>query len=834
MKRREKRFLLLKEKYEKTSRIDASISAGLSSSQVNDREENSLINKNVNKTDKSVGQIIAKNLFTFFNILLFAIAIILFWFGLFNQTTFLLAVLLNTAIGIFQEIKAKRTLEKMHLLDENTIKVIRDSKQVEIKSDSLVLDDVYTLSSGDQIPTDSILLSKQASVNESLLTGESKSVIKNKGDMLLAGSFISSGSCLLKVERIGDLNYIHSIQDKATAMKDNKSDLVKAMNKILKVITFIIVPLGIMLFISQYKTIEMQNIGMTNHLITKNAFSLTAGSLVGMIPMGMYLLITIALSKSVITLVKKKTLVNDLYSVERLARVDTLCLDKTGTLTDGSMRVDEVKLFDKSYDIERLMASYLSAFEDKNQTSIALLKRFNKEKSYQVSSFVPFSSDKKCSSVTFNSLGTFYLGAPEYVLKEIPIKLQEEIKKRQERGNRVLLLSKDDGENRSTICMITLIDHIREEAKDTIKWFIDNKVDIKIISGDDPKTCSYIADRCGIKNAERYVSLANKSDEEVISLLDEYTVFGRVTPEQKALIVKALKDKGRRVGMTGDGVNDILAMKNSDCSIAMANGSKACKSVAHIVLLDSNFASMPLAVSEGRKCVNNVSKSSSLYLMKTIFTMALTFSILVASLINISQGKSGVQYPFKPHNLIILSGFAIGLSSLFLALGKDDKPIVNNFVKKTFIRALPSSLLMLITIGINYLMAFRFTSSFFSYDSQEVTRSFLSMNALSVITVSLAMSFNSFLPFKPIKENYPKLIMFLIVLALSTLSLFISPYVPFVKDDNVSKFLFGFDFRYLSKNMSYILIAYAILSPIILYFLLKISDKICDKSKVKK
>lgn len=810
------------------------VSQGLTSEQVSLRKEQELTNKEKSKTGKTTWQIIYTNVFTYFNMLLLAIGIVLIVFGSYTQAFFLVIAFANTLIGIIQEMKAKKTLEKLKLVTDATCEVIRDSKPSAIKTTELVLDDIYRIKSGEQVPTDSILVDGNVEVNESLLTGESLPIKKQPGDKIYAGSYIVSGSSLCRADKIGDYNYISGIQNKAKEVNKPKSELVRSLNSVIKVIGLIIIPLGILTFITQWMKFDYIQDWWER---ASETISKTAGSMVGMIPSGMYLLTSIALANSVIELSKKNAMVQDLYSIEMLARVDSLCLDKTGTLTDGTMRVDEVVKIDNSYDLENLIGSYLNAFSDTNQTSIALSQRFPLKNTYRIIDTIPFSSTRKYSVVEFKNLGTFLLGAPEYLYKGRDRTILEYISSKQSSGYRVVMLCKSENpiqngtiKGRFTpVTIFTLEDHIRPEAPSTIQWFKDNGVNIKIISGDNPLTASEIAKKCGVPNAEKCISLEGLSNREVSQIVNEYSVFGRVTPEQKALIIKELKNQGHTVGMTGDGVNDILAMKTADCSVAMANGSSAARNVAHLVLLDSNFASMPLAVQEGRRCINNVQRSSALYLMKTIFTVVFTIVVLLTFL----NGGNGIAYPFSSNNLLIMESVCIGLTSIFLALQKNDQPISGHFLKNTFLRAVPAAICLIVAISINYIL--RYSGNFLELTGTtgEIEQAFTTFNSITMTIISLAMAYICFMPLTPIRKHWYRAMMFLTTFVLTMFAIFVLPFIPTFtgEGNNLSSSFIGIDFRQMNKIMWMTIIIYAASSSSALMALMNFFKGISERNE---
>lgn len=807
-------------------RYNPDAKTGLSATEVSERISSNLTNKDQNTNSISIGKIFAKNIFTFFNILEFIIFVTLLVFQLYTQTIFFAIIVINTVIGIFQEIKSKKTIDKLKLVNMQSVKVVREGKELQISSDDLVLDDIYLLKNGDQIPADAIILDGQIEVNESLLTGESLPIKKNKGDSILAGSFVVSGSATVKANKVSIYNYANGLQSKVKEYTKSGSELTRSLNIIIKVVSIIIVPLGIALFVIQWKNLVIKNPTYTTYQIAQLDIQKVAGSLIGMIPAGMYLLTSVALAVGAMSLAKKNTLVQDLYCIEMLARVNTLCLDKTGTLTDGTMKVNDMLLLNKKFEIDKVMGSFLASFKEANQTSLALADKFPLNNEYTPLKVLPFSSKRKLSAVTFkDNNGTYILGAPEYVYPEY---VEDEtiatyVKTMQKKGLRIILFALASKEllgedleiagKIKPIAIFALEDHIRDEAPKTIKWFLDNDVDIKIISGDDPLTASEIAKKCGVLNAEKCISLKGMSHKEIAEIVNVYTVFGRVSPDQKAFIIEKLKDNGRTVGMTGDGVNDILAMKSSDCSIAMANGSNAATNVAHLVLLDSNFASMPSIVKEGRRVINNIQRSSSLFLMKTIFVILFTLICICVQ----------IEYPFTTNNILMFEVIGIGLPSFFLALQPNDQIIRGHFIRNTLARAIPAALCLVFAISLNYIFKY---SNFLDmnldpkYDLYNVY-SFTSFNALTMSVIALVSVYSCCYPF-----NRYRSILFILLCGCMAIFTFALPYIPSITGPsagsvyerlnqvasfqtyNFSTQFTGIDFRFLNKTMWLILVIY--------------------------
>ena len=683
-----------KEEQVQVERFHPTAKEGLTSAQVDKRKETGHVNLVDTKNTKTYKTIILGNIFTFFNILCMLVAAALISVGAWGDCFFMVIVIANTGIGIVQEIKAKKTIEKISLVSSPTAVVIRDKFEAKIPVSEVVLDDIILFQTGKQICADCIVVEGSVEVNESLLTGESVSIKKNKGDILYSGSFVVGGKCYARVDKVGNDTYTSKLAMQAKQYKKPKSELMGTLNLIIKVIGIIIIPLAYLGFRANYL--------ISGELV--ETIRRTAVSTIGMIPSGMFLLTSMALAVGVIKLIKRRTLVQDLYSIEMLARTDVLCLDKTGTITDGTMKVNNViqlKL-DTKYTMEQLVGSMLTALDDNNQTSRALITHFGYSKELVAQKILPFNSTRKLSAVTFTTNETFVMGAPEYVLKTKNKEIEGLVKTYTTKGFRVLLLAQCNGvikddklpAERVPVAIIVIEDHIREDAAETIKWFKENNVDIKIISGDNPITVSEVSRRVGVENADKYISLEGLTQQQVIDAVDKYTVFGRVSPEQKCILVKALKAKGHKVAMTGDGVNDILALKEADCSIAMASGSEATRLVSNLVLLDSNFSSMPSVVAEGRRVINNIQKSSSLFLMKTIFTILLTLFCLI------------LDEPYLFENtkqVLMLEVLVIGIPSFFLALQPNNERINGKFIVNLLSKSIPGALILFINVVACYI-----------------------------------------------------------------------------------------------------------------------------------
>ena len=676
-----------------TKNLSPTITLGLTDLQVEEKKQQGLVNKVKKKFSKSYLNIFTNNLCSFFNLLGLICFIALIATGApVSQFIFVFFYVANITIGIVQEIRAKKCVDKLSLVANKGVIAIRNGEETGIQTDEIVLNDLLKLGIGNQIPTDCIIIDGEVEVNESLLTGESVPVKKKIGDELLAGSFITSGLCLVEAHKVGSDNYVETLSAKAKAYKKPNSEIMNSLKTIIRIVGFVIVPLTTALII---KTL-IQKPGQIAYAVLNNS-----SVVIGMIPAGMILLTSMALAVGIVKLAKHHTLVQDLYSLEMLARVDTVCFDKTGTITDGNMTVKSVEIIDNNEksDITTIIASMLGALKDNNQTAQALINHFGNEQKIEFKFTLPFNSARKLSAVTFTNGKTYAFGALEFVLnKEKYSQLKDKIDKYASEGLRVIVFAKSNKElaedfipdDFSPVALILIVDNIREDAIDTINWFKQNDVAIKVISGDNPITVSEVSKRVGIDGAENYISLEGLSEQEVLDVANKYTVFGRVSPEQKALLVKALKAAGHVTAMTGDGVNDILALKESDCAISVAAGSDAARNVSHLVLTDNNFNSLPKVVYEGRRVINNVQCSASLFLMKTLFTMIMaTISLILPYM---------TAYPFLPSQMNMLEFFVIGIPAFCLSLQPNDSRIQGKFINYVIKKSLPSALLMIFNV----------------------------------------------------------------------------------------------------------------------------------------
>ena len=730
---------------------------GLTNEEVQERIAQGQVNNNENPNTRTYKQIILENTLTFFNFLNLVLLVLVLLVGSYKNSMFVGIIFINTVIGIIQEIRAKKTIDKLAILTESKTVVLREGKKWKISTEKLVVDDLIFLKAGEQVPADAKILEGSLEVNESLLTGEADNLPKNTGDELFSGSFVTAGQACCQIIHVGSDNYASRITSEAKEFKRHNSELRNSLNAILKVISIIIVPLGAMLFYKQYYFVGDN--------IRDSVVNMVAAVL-GMIPEGLVLLTSVALTLGALKLAQKKTLVQELYCIETLARVDTLCLDKTGTITEGTMCVEAVESYPPVYDeisgeaagnktesgeskndrtessdlvevsaaseisavsaaeaiakedgssilspreeseagtetysqedpekireIEHIMGNLLSVLKDQNATADALRARFKVSQDMELDHVIPFSSDRKYSGAAFKDTGTYLMGAVQFLFPEGNPELAEYCSGFAKEGLRVLVVAHSENVNEGTeipaglepIGLLLLTDVIRQEAPDTLAYFESQGVDLKVISGDDPVTVSAIARRAGLKNAEQYVDATTiTTQEQMDEAVATYSVFGRVTPQQKQAMVKSLQAQKHTVAMTGDGVNDVLALKEADCSIAMAEGSDAAKNIANVLLLDSNFAAMPEIVNQGRRVVNNIRTAASMFLIKTIFSVLL-------SLITIFFGDA---YPFEPIQMSLISACAVGIPTFLLAQENNYEKIDHTFLRHVFMNAFPAA-----------------------------------------------------------------------------------------------------------------------------------------------
>ena len=741
----------------RAERFAPDVETGLMSDQVTKRTEDGLVNAASRTVGRSYARIIFSNLFTYLNLLILVIFIAMMlvvdisrdW----SKFLFVVIVSANTIIGIVLEIKSKMTIDRLKLVTAPTAIVVRDGATKAIPVREVVLDDIIYLESGKQICADSVIVKGECEVNESMLTGESVPVRKGPGDIILSGSFMTSGNCYARVDRIGDDNYVETLSSYAKKYKKPKSELNNAINLVIKVVSVIMIPIAILMIYRTYMnlvdTMPLDPWGRGSGHLFYEIITTVSGALIGMIPSGMFLLTSVALATSVIRLGKRHTLVQNIYCIEMLARVDVLCLDKTGTITDGSMIVKNVipiKGADTGgFTVGDIIGSMLSATEDNNQTAIALADKFGYNLKFRPTTVLPFSSARKLSAVTFEGMGTYMLGAPEFVLSDMGVRIRKLVEDNASQGFRVMCLAHSPADIRGErlpavrrpLCLIIIEDHIRGDAVDTIRWFKENDVAVKVISGDNPLTVSEVARRVGVQDADKYISLEGLSAHEVMEAANKYTVFGRVTPEQKSILVKSMKAKGHTVAMTGDGVNDILAMRQADCAVSIASGAEAARNVAHLVLMDNNFTSMPDVVVEGRRVINNIAKSSSLYLMKTMMTVLLSIAALAL----------GTSYFFTTNMTLMYEIFITAIPSFFLALQTNKDRVQGRFLTNMLKNAFPGGITLSLAVMAVYIYwIFAGTGEYGAQYNAE----FLSMVTLTVtyagyfLLVRLAQPYNAY------------------------------------------------------------------------------------------
>lgn len=688
---------------------------GLNEQQVHKRLEEGLINVDMSKHGKSYARIILGNIFTFFNMLYIVIAAVLLAFGQFKNVLFLSIIVCNTTIAIVQEIKSKRMLDKLNIVTVPQVKVVRNGEKLTLPVTDIVLDDIVHIDTGDQISCDSVVVEGSMEVNESIITGESEPVIKNVGDSLYAGSFVVAGKCVARADKVGKYNYIAGLSGRVRKYQKPRSQMLRSLKAILIFVAIIVLPMTAGLWQLNWEVFSSQpGLEGNQQQIIINTLNMTSGSIISMIPAGPFLLTTVALAVSLLRLAKRKTMVQELYCIEMLARVNCLCLDKTGTITDGTMSVIdaiELRTGKPKFTLKSIMSAFNAASNNSNLTGTALKKYFGETTVSGLTpvKVVPFSSSRKLSAVSFESVGTYILGAPEFVLRTENPMVNELVEKYAKEGLRVLLLAHSSAvlktsDNlppiRRPVGLIVIEDHIRPEAPSTIKWFMDNNVDVKVISGDNAATVSSIATRVGIKNADKYISLEGMEDYEVMQIANQYTVFGRVSPDQKALLVKALRSSGSTVAMTGDGVNDILALKESDCSIALAGGSDAARNVSHLVLMENNFATLPDVVAEGRRVVNNIQSASSMYFMKTVYIIFINLLLIV-----LHYGwRISSPTPYESIQIMLLETVVVGLPTTLLALQPNHKIIQGRFLTNVLRRCLPASIVFILSTVSLYIM----------------------------------------------------------------------------------------------------------------------------------
>ena len=677
-----------------TTRYQPDPQAGLSEAQVREHAADGWTNIPVAPPSQTIKEIIHENVFTYFNLIFTVLAVLLCLVGSFRNLTFLPVIIINTLIGIIQEIRAKNVLEKLNILNAPRALAVRDGRVQEVDSESLVLDDIVVFRAGNQICADAEVVEGEVRVNEALLTGEADEITKNRGGHLMSGSFVTAGECRARLTAVGEDSYISQLTLEAKAMKKGEmSEMMRSLDKLVKFVGIALIPIGIVLFVQSF---------FFNHDTFRESITSMVAAVIGMIPEGLYLLASVALAVSSIRLAHKKVLLHDMRSIETLARVDVLCVDKTGTITENSMHVKKLvptELYEKETmpELSTLLGDFVHVMSSDNSTMEALKEHFTGHTGKTAKKVVPFTSATKYSGVVLDETA-YVLGAPEFVLREDYEKYSQEIKNYAGRGYRVLVFGTYDGELEgrkltekvTPFAYVLMANPVRKEAPETFAYFAEQGVEVKVISGDNPLTVSEVAKEAGIPSAEEYVDATTLTTEsDVERAIAKYTVFGRVTPAQKRQFVQALKAQGRTVAMTGDGVNDVLALKDADCSVAMASGSDAAVQASQIVLLESDFACMPSVVLEGRRVVNNIQRSASLFLVKNIFSFLLSlFSVVFM-----------ITYPLEPSQVSLISMFTIGVPAFFLALQPNKEIIQGHFLTNVFLKALPAGLTDVLAVG---------------------------------------------------------------------------------------------------------------------------------------
>lgn len=715
--------------YRQIPMLQADPAEGLSPQETKLRQSNGLSNIMPPSNTKSEGQIIKENVLTFFNLIFLVLALCLCLVGSFKNLMFLLVAAANTVVGSFQEIRAKRAVDKLTLVAAGTAKAIRSGQRISVRTDQLVRDDIVEFAAGDQICADAVVRDGQLQVNESLLTGEADAILKNPGDTLKSGSFVISGRARVQLTHVGSESYAAKLAAEARRnVRSTKSEMMLSLTKLITVVGIALIPLGIILFLRHF-------LSVFQGLPLRDSVESTVSALIGMIPEGLYLLTSVAIAASCLKLSRKRVLVQDMNCIETLAHVDVLCVDKTGTITEPTMEVTDVYPLNSerfSYDdIEKILAAFYHGEEPDNETARAMGQQFAGETTWRAVKRMAFSSSTKWSGADFGENGRYVVGAPEFIMGDRYDSIRGEAEPWSERGCRVLLLAAydtafDDGPLQSAhvapIALVFLSNLLRPDAQETFRYFASQGVSVRVISGDNPITVAQVAARAGIENADRYVDATTLSTEQDFEeAVKYYTVFGRVTPEQKRYLVRAFQKQGHTVAMTGDGVNDVLALKDANCGIAMASGSQAASQVAQIVLLNSQFSAMPAIVAEGRRVINNIQRAASLFLVKNIFSFALTLLLLFIDML----------YPLLPIQLSLISTFTIGIPSFFLALEPNYARVEGKFMRNVIRRAMPGGLTNLTIV----LLAGFFTSTFGLSNEQLNTICVWVMSAVGLVTL---------------------------------------------------------------------------------------------------
>lgn len=665
------------------------INKGLTSNEAEERVKNGLSNGDIDVKTKSIKRIFFDNIFTFFNLINVVLAVLVLIAGSFRNALFMVIIICNIGIGIFQEIRSKRVIDKLSIISAPKAHVLRDGEEKIMPVSNVVVDDIMLLSAGKQVCADAVVVDGECEANESLITGESDAIPKKIGDELISGSFVVSGSVKARATRVGAQSTSGKITSGAKYIKKRSSEMMNSIDKIIRIIAVCIIPFGIVLMLKAFLVLKEP---------FENGITTTVAALIAMIPEGLVLLTSVALAISSIRLAKKQTLCQDLYCVESLARVDVLCLDKTGTITEGTQEITEVIPLDNKFDLTKALGAFAAAFQDSNPTLKAIAEKYTEKPNNSLIHTIAFSSARKWSAAEFEGIGSIAVGAPSFVLGEKYSRIADKCEKYTKNGFRTLVVAHSDKplgenslpENTNAKAIIVMSDKIRASAPKVLEYFKEQGVALKVISGDDPRTVSTIATRAGLENAGNYIDMGKIADEEIPGIVEKYSVFGRVTPDQKLAIIKALKANGHKTAMTGDGVNDVPALKEADCSITVQAGSDAARAVSQIVLMNNDFASMPLVVGEGRRCINNIQRSASLFLVKTIFAFLLAVAFLFLP----------YTYPFKPIQMTLVGALTIGAPSFLLALEPNHNLVKGSFIGNIMRKAAPGGLSAAIGIGL--------------------------------------------------------------------------------------------------------------------------------------
>ena len=696
---------------------------GLTDKEVEEQIKLGHVNKSKESNLKTTKQIIFDNVFTLFNLYNLIIAIGLLCVKAYTNTFFFLIITINVIIGIVQEIHGRNLVKKLSILNASKATVIRNGKEEKINIDEIVLGDTILLLQGDQIPSDAYVLSGEVEVNESLLTGESDLIQKLENDKLLSGSYVASGKCYAKVEKVGEDNFANSIIKMAKKQKENNSELINSMKKVTNFTSFVIIPVGIILFIQAFFFRE-------NELA--QAVVATAAALLGMLPKGLVLLITIALESGVIKLAQKQVLVQELYSIESLAHIDTICLDKTGTMTQGKMSIADIKMYNESVlpnSFNDMMTAFVNGMEDNNATFQAFKNHFTGNTSYEIADRISFTSERKWSSISFKGEGSIVIGAPERLFEKTNIEMPKEIIDLQNDGKRVLgiaytknIIDKPELPSLEIVAIAILEDPLRKNAKEMLKYFKDQGIDVKVISGDNPLTVSNISKKAGLEDYESYIDLSTlKTDADLVDLVDKYSIFARVLPHQKSIIIKALQAKGHKVAMTGDGVNDVIALRESDCSITLPEATDSAKQVSQIVLLNSDFSVLKDVMMEGRRVVNNITKVARIFFIKTIYSILLSIFCIITNM----------EFPFIPIQITLVDLAIEAYTSFFITFESNKNPVRGAFLTNALTNALPFALVIMFNIILVTFLGDTFTIS----EDASVTIMYLLIGFVSILAV---------------------------------------------------------------------------------------------------